>query len=447
MDRLPPHDRSAERSVLGSCLRNNHVIDDVIGALRAEDFYLDAHQKAFVAIVTLWNKAKPVDLVTLADHLHIEGKLADVGGHAYVAELWDAAPTSANATYYAEIVRDHGLTRGLIHAGTEILRDAYDRVSPAKDMVAEAEKKILAIAEGGIAAETFTIEQCISEAYDRLDARSKTPHAMSGIATGFTDLDELTAGLQNSELVLVAARPSVGKTAFAMNLVLNAVRHEHAVYFVSLEQSRLEIAERLMCCDARVDSHRLRRNTLSADDMEALVKSGGRLKKTKLFIDDTPSQQILRIASTARRLKRKNGIAAVFIDYLQLIDPDDRKAPRQEQVAANSRRLKALARELRIPVVAMAQVNRGSEERVDHRPRLSDLRESGALEQDADVVIMLHRPERYEPGTQEGVTEVIVAKQRNGRTGEVTMMFQKEYMRFENYAAGEAFSQSETRWK
>ncbi len=268
---------------------------------------------------------------------------------------------------------------------------------------------------------------------------TKHGRPISGLPTGYLDLDEKTAGLQNSELVIVAARPSVGKTSFALNIVRHlAVEQKIPTLFVSLEQSRIELAERLLCCHARVDSHKVRKGHLSSDDMQQLTQAAQDMSEAPLYIDDTPAQGMLRIAANARRLKRQ-GLKAVFIDYLQLIDPDNRRDSRQEQVAAISRRLKFLARELEIPVVALAQVNRSSEDRQDHRPRLADLRESGSIEQDADTVMMLHRPELHEPGQHEGVIEVIVAKQRNGPTGEITLTFLKQFMRFENFAVETPF--------
>jgi replicative DNA helicase len=442
-DRLPPQSREAERSVLGSMLRDNAVIGDVVQILSQDGsyFYEDAHQKIYRAVLHLYDQGKPTDLVILSDELKQRGQLEDVGSWAYLAELWDASPTAANAEYYARIVRDRALVRNLIHAGTEILRDAYDQAQPADELLGMAERRILEVAQMGITGETFTLQQALAEAYDRIDSRHTGEQmAISGLPTGFTDLDEITAGLQNSEMILVAARPSVGKTAFALGMVRNiAVDMGHPVFFVSLEQSRIELAERLLCCQARVDSHRLRRGTLSSDDMTRLIEAGGVLRNAKLFIDDTPGQSMLRIAANARRLLLRQHIRVVVIDYLQLIEPDNRRDPRQEQVAQISRRLKFLARELRIPVIALAQVNRSSEERQDHRPRLADLRESGSLEQDADTVILLHRPDRYEPGQQEGLVEVIIGKQRNGPTGEINLAYIKQFMRFENYAVGTPF--------
>jgi replicative DNA helicase len=441
-ERLPPQNREAERSVLGSLLRDNKVISDVVQIVRKEDFYFDAHQKVFDAIVSIFDKGgQPVDIVILAEELQKRKHIEDVGQYPYLAELWDAAPTAANAEYYARIVREHSVVRGLIHASTEVLRDAYDQSMPADELLQSAERKILEVAEKGMTGQTWTLEEAIHDTYERIDKRmTGETAAFSGLSTGFTELNELTAGLQKSEMIIIAARPSVGKTAFSLNLVRNILLQEkQAVFFVSLEQSRLELAERMLCSQAQVDSHRLRKGTLTSDDMEKLIEAGGVLRNTRLFIDDSPTQNMLRIAANARRLKHRNDIKLVVIDYLQLIEPDNRRDPRQEQVAQISRRIKALARELEIPVVALAQVNRAAEDRQDHRPRLSDLRESGSIEQDADTVFMLHRPDRYEPGQHEGIIEVIVAKQRNGPTGEVTLAYVKQFMRYEDFNVGTPF--------
>jgi replicative DNA helicase len=291
------------------------------------------------------------------------------------------------------------------------------------------------VAQKGIVGHTVTLHEALSAAYDRIDKRSQgQQESISGLSTGYIDLDEITAGLQDSELIIVAARPSVGKTSFALSVVRNIIVNSGAaVFFVSLEQSRIELAERMLCAQALVDSHKLRKGMLNGDDMLKLIEAGGVLQKAPLFIDDSPGQGMLRIAANARRLKLRHNVRLVVIDYLQLIEPDNRRDPRQEQVAQISRRLKFLAKELQIPVVALAQVNRASEDRQDHRPRLADLRESGSIEADADTVLMLHRPDRYEPGQNEGLVEVLIAKQRNGPTGEINLAYIKEYMRFENY--------------
>jgi replicative DNA helicase len=375
-------------------LRDNAVIGDVIQLVRQDNFYFDAHQKIYQGITSLYDKANPVDLVTLAEWLREQKYVEDIGGYAYLGELWESAPTGANAEYYARIVREKAIVRNLITAGTEILRDAYDQAQPADELLGGAERKILEVAELGITGQTTTLQEAIREAYDRIDARTQKDYSEAGLPTGYLDIDELTAGLHNSELVILAARPSVGKTAMSLNIVRNVVVGDPVrgvppagVFFVSLEQARVELAERLLCAQARVDSHKLRKGHLGSDDMDKLIKAGEVLGKAQLFIDDTPAQGMLRIAANARRLKKKHDIKLVVIDYLQLIDPDNKRDSRQEQVAQISRRLKFLARELKVPVLALAQVNRSSEDRQDHKPRLADLRESGCLAGDTLVTL------------------------------------------------------------
>jgi replicative DNA helicase len=444
-DRLPPQSKEAEMGVIGSVLRENAVLSDILQILRPDNFYFDAHQKVFQAIVDKYQEGVPIDTLLLFDELKKRKQLEDVGGALYLGELWDAAPTSANAEYYARIVREKAIIRNLIHTNNELLRDAYDGAMSADEMLGMAERKILEIAEKGTTGETHTLDKTLREAFDRIDARAKQNLSLSGISTGFLDLDNITAGMQNSELVIVAARPSVGKTAFALNLVRHVIVEERLpVFFVSLEQARIELAERLLVAQARVDSHRLRKGALSADDIDKLFTAGGQLRgdaasPVKLFIDDTPSQTMLRIGANARRLKLRHGIRLVVIDYLQLIEPENRRDPRQEQVAQISRRLKFLARELQLPVIALAQVNRASEDRQDSRPRLSDLRESGSIEQDADTVMILHRQARVDKSVEDNTLEVLVEKQRNGPTGAITLAYQRGYMRYENFAAEAGF--------
>lgn len=443
--RLPPHNQEAERSVLGSMMRDNRVIGDVVQILhRAELFYGYAHQEIFKAITYLAvEKGNPADAVTLANYLKERQVLDDVGGYSYLGELWDAAPSAANAEYYARIVRDKAITRDLIHACTDIERDSYDQIMPADQLLDAAERRILEVAQEGVTGTTVTLQQAIHEACDRIDHRKQHDHlSLSGISTGYVDLDELTAGFQNSELAIIAARPSVGKTSLALNIVRHvAVEEDLPVLFVSLEQSRIELAERLLCCQARVNSHLVRKGHLGAEVMEKLISAAEVLRGAKLFLDDTPALNMLRIAANARRLRLRHQIRMVVIDYLQLIEPDNRRDSRQEQVANISRRLKFLARELKIPVVALAQVNRSSEDRQDNKPRLSDLRESGAIEQDADTVLLLHRPELHDKDDNPGIVKVIVAKQRNGPTGDIELKYVKEFMRFEN-AAPESYVMS-----
>jgi replicative DNA helicase len=445
-DRLPPQNRDAERGVLGGILRDPETLEDVQQVIVADNFYFDAHQKIYQALCDLRTDGQPLDLVLLHDRLRKNKQLEDVGGVMYLTELWEAVPTGANAEYHAKLVRDTAMVRGLIHASNEILRDSYDRTQSSDELVAQAERKIMDIAKASMVGETHTLSETIKTAFERLDSRiGKDNLAISGMATGYVDLDNITAGLQNSELVIIAARPSVGKTAFALNVVRNivteAVAHGHSpvVLFFSLEMARIELAERLLCCQSRVDSHRVRKGHLNSDDIQKLMDAGDVLRRARLYIDDTPSRTMIQIGASARRLQKKHerdgGLKLVVIDYLQLIEPENRRDPRQEQVAQISRRLKFLARELNIPVIALAQVNRASEDRQDHKPRLSDLRESGSIEQDADTCMMLHRPGKFDGTQDDNILEVIIAKQRNGPTGEVTLTWMKEYNRYENYIA------------
>jgi len=443
-ERTTPHSRDAERCLLGSLLRDNAFIGDIVQLIRTENFYFDAHQKIWQGITALYDKANPVDLITLAEWLREQKFVEDVGGYAYLGELWESAPTAANAEYYARIVREKAIMRNLIHAGTEILRDAYDQALPAEELLEASERKILDVAQIGITGQTMTLTEALGEAFDRIDARSQKDYSESGLPTGYVDIDEMTAGLHNNELIILAARPSVGKTAMALNIVRNIVVGDPmrkippaAVFFVSLEQSRVELAERMLCAQARVDSHKLRKGHLGSDDMDKLIHASDALRQARLYIDDTPAQGMLRIAANARRLKKRHDIRLVVIDYLQLIDPDNKRDSRQEQVAQISRRLKFLARELKIPVLSLAQVNRSSEDRLDNTPRLADLRESGSLEQDADTVMLLHRPGmRRDSGEEDNFIEVHIAKQRNGPTGEAKLAYLKQYMRYDNFAIG-----------
>lgn len=436
---LPPHSEQAERGVLGSMLRDNSTIPDVLQIFKDEsNFYKDAHRKIFLAFKALFDRGHPADLITLGEELKVAGWLADVGGLDYLAQLLEEVPTAAHAEYYARIVRDKAILRNLITASNENLRDAYSQSAPAEEILEAAERRIFQIAEWGVVGQTFSLDQALTEAFDRLDQRihRDSDSSVSGLPTGYIDLDKLTAGLQDSELIIVAARPSVGKTAFTLNLVRHiAVEEKAPVFFVSLEQSRVELAERLLSAQASVNSHNLRVGRINEDDHRRILQASGPLREAKIFIDDSPGQSMLRIAANARRIKMKHGLRAVFVDYLQLVEPDPQYDTRQEQVAAISRRLKALAKELKVPVVACAQLNRGVELRAEGEPKLADLRESGSIEQDADTVMLLHRPKDKNTGQElDAILEVIVAKQRNGPTGRVVLTHLKQYMRFENYA-------------
>jgi replicative DNA helicase len=381
-----------------------------------------------------------IDTTLLVERLRSCGDLEVIGGLAYLAEIAHAVPNAAHAAYYANIVRDKSTLRQLILSSTEILRDAYDDGTEPREMLNHAEEKIFAILDKRGGGEVASIADILHEAMVRIDSRMKHEHATGGIETGFTDYDSLTGGLHDSELVILAARPSMGKTALAMNIAeYVAMELSVTTLFVSLEMSSLELGDRLLCSSARVNGHRLRNGTISNDDRRKLVEKAAQISQSPLFVDDTPARTMTEIAAAARRLKRRNKLGLVIIDYLQLIEPDNPKDPRQEQVAKIARRLKGLARELCVPVLCLAQLNRQAELSRENKPRLSHLRESGAIEQDADVVMFVHREEYYCTNEEDrarvaGQAEIIVAKQRNGPIGDVKLHWQHDFTRFENAA-------------
>ena len=435
-DRLPPQNLEAERGVLGSVLLMNDVLDEVAEVLSPDHFYTDAHRKIFSAIRRLYdNGAQAIDPLTLAEELDRHSELEDIGGTAYLEQVLESVPHAGHARYYAGIVREKWVQRQLIFACNEILSECYDGSHDPDDVLSSAEQRIFRILDDQGEPRKILIKDILLDAFDRINERMENDEVISGIPTGFSDLDQKLNGLQPSELVVIAARPSMGKTALVCNIAEGvAMEAGQGVLLFSLEQSNLELAERLLCIRSQVNSHRLRSGTLDDDERKLLVHASGELSEAPLFLDDHPGRTIAQITAVARRLQRRNGIAVVIIDYLQLIEPEDKSAPREQQIALITRRLKALAKELNVPVIALAQLNRGVEHREDKRPRLSDLRESGAIEQDADVVMFLHRPEHYNPEDRPGEADVIVAKNRNGPTDSVTMTWIKESMRFANFS-------------
>lgn len=432
----------AEKNVLGAMLRSAERIADVVQTLKAEHFRSDRHQRIFKAMVALFEKGEPVDAPLLADHMKHE--IEDIGGYRYLGELLAEAPTGGNCQFYAEVVKDYGLARALKSAAEKIAHDAEHHVAPASELLEAAEREIFSLAQMGAEGSTITLAQMMAAAQDRLDARA-AGNVANGLSTGFSDIDFLLGGLHEGELVIVAARPGCGKTAFALGIAQHVCMNlGTSVFFASLEQGQAELADRLLCARAMVDGHKLRRGNANYGEVKSLMDAIRELREGRLFVDDGAAQGMLRIAANARRLKAKHGVGLVIVDYLQLIEPDNRKAPRHEQVGAISRRLKGLARELSVPVVALAQLNRASEDRKEGRPRLSDLRESGSIEADADAVLLLHRPEMYkdragnhdaENADRLGEVDAIVAKQRNGPTGEVTLRFNSPCMVFQDFLA------------
>jgi replicative DNA helicase len=427
-----------EQGVLGGMIRfPDDTIAEIVAdvGLREDHFRVFHHRIVFSAVVALWDAGKPVDVGMVADELNARGKIKDLGGYQFLALLMEQQPTAAGAKYQAQVVRNRGVIRALHGAAQETAAETAPGVGNADQLLEAAQRRFFAVAEAAYGDGPVRLEQVVAEVFDRIDDRARNGGRVGGLPTGFRDLDELLGGLHNSELIVLGARPSVGKTTLAMQIARNAaVDHKAPTLAVSLEMSRVELGERLMCSDARVNGHRLRRGMVSAEDSARLAAVRDPFR-APLFIDHAPAQRLMRIAASARRLKQQDGLRLVVIDYLQLIEPDDERAPRQEQVSRVSRRLKALAKELNIPVLALSQLNRASEDA--ERPRLSHLRESGSLEQDADVVLLMHRPQ-----DEPGVVEVEVAKQRNGPTGTVKLTFLPAFTRFANYACGIPFEAS-----
>ncbi len=435
-ERLPPANMEAEMGVLGSVLLDNDTLHDVIPILKIEDFYRDTHQKIYRVIRDLYDLGKPVDIILLNEELVRRELFDSVGGHETLVSIINSVPHAAHAKYYADLVRQKAISRELIKSANEMLNDGYSNNYTAQELLQSAEKKIFAIAEEQATGETVDIKDVIVTAMDRIIAKGEDRHAVSGVATGYYDLDEITGGFQGTQLIILAARPSMGKTALALNICEHVICElNKGVLFVSLEMGELELVDRLLSSRARVDGHKLRTGKgLGQQDLAQLGRAYNELHKAPLFIDSTPARNSLQITANARRLKLRKDVGLIVVDYIQLVDADEGRDSRQEQIAKISRRLKQLARELNVPVIALSQLNRAVENREDRRPRMADLRESGAIEQDADLVLLLHRPEYYDPNDQPGVAELIIAKNRAGATDTVKFAFLKNLTRFENLA-------------
>lgn len=434
---LPPQNLAAERSVLGSILLENYAIDEVADLLRPEHFYSDIHQAIYAAILRLHENNRRSDVVTLAEELDARRQLEDVGGPPYLLEILETVPHAAHAKYYAEIVRDKWIQRSLTNVCTEILRDCYDGADDTADVLQRAENGIFQILENQEVGHKLSMDEIMLATLDRINSRLGKDGTISGLSTGFMELDRQTNGFQPSELIILAARPSMGKTALVCNIAeWVAGAGETATLIFSLEQSKLELAERFLCIRARLDGHRLRKGQLEPDERHALLEASSELSRLPLFIDDQPGRTVGQISAICRRLRRKNKLGLVIIDYLQLIEPEDKRANREQQIAQVTRRLKGIAKECELPLIALSQLNRGVELREDKRPRLADLRESGAIEQDADIVMFLHRPDAYNPDDRPGLAEIVVAKHRSGPTGIVNLQWKKESMRFTDHDGG-----------
>ena len=438
-DRTLPHNLEAERSVLGAILIQNDSYNVAVELLRPEDFYRDAHRRIFEKIISLAERRMAVDFVTLKDELGRAGELDTVGGPAYVASLVDGVPKATNVEYYAKIVKEKSVLRSLISAANTILLDAYQADQEAAEILDRAENSIFQIAERGIRRGFVSLEELAQESVEAIQKAHEEKKLITGVPTGFSDLDSLTSGFQRGDLIIVAARPSMGKTSLALNIAQHVgTKTGLTVGVFSLEMSREQLFLRMLSSEAQIDGHHLRTGYLKTDDWGRLTEALGVLGQAKVFIDDSPGIGVLEMRAKSRRLAaEQRGLHLLIVDYIQLMQGRGRFDNRTQELGSISRALKALAKELNLPVVVLSQLSRGPESRSDHRPQLSDLRESGALEQDADVVILIYREDKYNPDAEnEGIAEIIVAKQRNGPTDTLKLAFIKERTRFENYDPG-----------
>jgi len=435
--RVPPHSVEAEQAVLAGVFLNPGVMHSIVDMLRKDDFYLPAHQILYDAFLELYRKSTPIDIVTVSEHLKARALLEQAGGAVFLAELTEAVVSGANAAHYAVIVRDKGLQRQLIVACSGIISNCYDASRDVDSLLDESEQSIFAVSQRTTGATFSSTKDLTAKVFERLTKLSKSHEVVTGVPTGYSRLDQLTAGLQPSDLIIVAARPSMGKTAFALNMAMNAAVDDNIpVCVFSLEMSMEQLMMRMLAARAHVDASRLRRPaSLNDEDWAHLMKAADDLSRAPLFIDDTPALSTLELSARTRRIKSERGIGLVVVDYLQLMRTNRRTDSRELEISDISRSLKALAKEMDIPVVALSQLNRKVEERADKRPMLSDLRESGAIEQDADVILFIYRDDVYKyPKPSErplaGDAEIIIGKQRNGPVGLVELAFHSAYTVF-----------------
>ena len=435
--RTLPEDLNAEAGVLGAMIIHNNTIDVVIPILRPSAFSSARHRRIFDAIVALHQDKSPVDLLSLGSRLEQLKQLDKVGGADYLMEVCDAAVVAANAEHYALMVRARHTSRSLIGAAEQIMSRAYDSADTEQGLLDHSMKLIYEIAEQGMGSQVTALGEILREVFQKIDEMKRGGDRFTGVPTGFHEFDDLTNGLQPGEFIIVAARPSMGKTTLALNIARHVgVQLGKAVAVFSLEMARQQVASNMLCSHARIDAHRLRRGRLPESELKKLSLAVGTLSAAPIFVDDTAGMTPMELRAKARRLRSQNDVQLIIVDYLQLMESPGSEN-RQQEISRISRHLKGLARELRIPILAAAQLNRGVEDRQGNRPRMSDLRESGSLEQDADVVALLHRPSYYQnEDADSGATELIVAKQRNGPTGKVPLTFLRNYLRFENAASG-----------
>ncbi len=434
-ERKPPVSEDAEICVLGALLLDNDTINLVVQLIDKNSFYKKAHKDLFQTIVDLYDQGHAVDLVILKEALEKRSLLDKVGGVAYLMALEESVPLAANVEYYAKIVREKGIKRNLIETAAKIQKDAYDESVDSDSLLDQSERAIFEIAQNKFLNNSTRLYDLLKETFDRIDKLHGAKERLTGVSTGFFDLDDQLCGLQPSELIIVAARPSMGKTTLALNIMANVgVKANKAAVLFSLEMSAQQIAQNLLCSHAMIDAYKMRRGLLEDSEWSKLTMNLGELSNAPIFIDDTPGLSILELRAKARRLKAQHDIQLIIVDYLQLLESSQGES-RQQEISIISRGLKSLARELDIPVIAVSQLNRSVETREGHKPRMSDLRESGSIEQDADVIILLHRDEYYDPEKNKGEAEANIAKQRNGPTGAVKLAFLSQFMRFENLSS------------
>jgi replicative DNA helicase len=434
VERTLPHNLEAERSVLGAILLRNEALNHAAEYIDAGDFFRDAHRLIFDKMVALSERGQAIDLVTLKEELARAGLLEQVGGPAYIASLVDGVPRSTNVEHYARIIKEKATCRNLIFAAGRISDLAYEGEQDADLLLDEAERAIFEIADDRVRSGFVPLSTLVHQSFQAIEKLQERRGLVTGVPTGFDELDAMTSGFQPSDLIIVAARPSMGKTSFTLNIAQHVgAQAGLTVGFFSLEMSKEQLFLRLLTSEARIDAHRFRSGYLSEQDYERLSHALNVLERSRVFIDDTASLGVLEMRAKARRLKAEHGLHLLIVDYIQLMQGRGRFENRQQELASISRSLKGLAKELNVPIVALSQLSRAPDARADHRPQLSDLRESGALEQDADVVLFIYREEQYERNDQtEGIAEIIVGKQRNGPTGTVKLAFVKEHTRFEN---------------
>lgn len=439
MAREYPHDLEAERSLLGSMLISKEACDEVIGMATPNDFYLDSHRLLFEAMQALNNQRKPIDVVTLTSYLMDNKQLDKIGGVDYLLQLSESVPTTAHCGYYLRILNEKALLRNLINKSTEIINKAYGEIDDLNEFINDAEKEFLDVTRDRNAGEFKTVQEVVQNVTDRIVMLQQSGQAISGVKTKYYDLDRLTSGFQKGDLIILAARPSVGKTALALNIGFNVSENsDEAVALFSLEMPAEQLIQRIICAVGSINSEAIRNGSILRENSDRYYAAADKVSRCNLFIDDTPSIKVGEIAAKCRRLKQEQGLKLVIVDYLQLISGSTRnRESRQQEVSEISRQLKALARELNVPVLALSQLSRSVEKRDNKRPVLSDLRESGAIEQDADIVAFIHR-EDYQKAEKEketqGATDLIIAKHRNGPTGEVKLVFLKNFSKFANPA-------------